>query len=134
MADTVKIIQSYGPVVARVLLATLFLMSGAEKILDFNEQVVYAATALPFPQVAIMVAILFEVGGGLMLLLGYKARIGAAALCAFTLMVTLVFHRDLSDPIQEIEATKNLAIMGGLLLLITQGAGPVSFDNPDLEV
>lgn len=124
----------FGPVVARVLLATLFLMSGAGKILGFNEQVVSVSTVLPFPEIAISVAIAIEVVCGLMLLFGYKARIGAGILCAFTIVVTLVFHRDISNPVQEMEATKNLAIIGGLILLMIQGAGPVSFDEPDVEV
>lgn len=127
-------IKSYAPVAARVLLATLFLMSGAGKILSFGEQVRYAATALPFPELAIIVSIFIEIGCGLMLLLGYRARVGAAILCVFTLLVTLAFHRDISDPVQQVEATKNLAIMGGLLLLMMEGAGPVSFDEPDIVV
>lgn len=127
-------LKLFGPVVARVLLSTVFLMSGFGKILDFNGQVLVASKALPFPEVMIIIAIIFEIGGGLMLLFGYRARIGAAMLCVFTLLATLAFHRDIADPIQEMMATKNLAIIGGLLMVAIQGAGPVSLDNPDTVV
>lgn len=134
MADTIKITKSFGPVVARVLLSTVFLMSGFSKILDFSGQVAFTANVLPFPETMIVIAIIFEVFGGLMLLFGYRARLGAGMLFVFTLVATVAFHSDISDPIQEIMATKNLAIMGGLLLVAMQGAGMVSFDRPDVEV
>jgi len=128
--DTLK---EFGPVAARVLISTVFLMSGFGKILGFNDQVASVAAILPFPELMIILAIIFEVVGGTMLLIGYKARIGASMLFVVTLLATIVFHRDLANQIQVVMATKNLAIMGGLLLVMMQGAGPVSFDNPDLE-
>ena len=126
-------LKEFGPVAARVLISTVFLMSGFGKILGFNDQVASVAVVLSFPELMIILAIVFEVVGGTMLLLGYKARIGASMLFVVTLLATIVFHRDLANQIQVVMATKNLAIMGGLLLVMMQGAGPVSFDNPDLE-
>ena len=79
-------------------------------------------------------AILFEVGGALMVLLGFRARIGAVALVAFLIPTTVLFHNFWSfegdeQKMQMISFLKNLSIMGGLLMILGGGPGYFSIDN-----
>jgi putative oxidoreductase len=73
-------------------------------------------------------AVCVELLGGLSILTGLKARWGALALFLFLISTTLIFHREFSDQIQVIMFMKNLAIMGGLLLLVSHGPGKISMD------
>ena len=68
-------------------------------------------------------AILFEIGGGLSVLLGYYPRLGALTLLLFLIPTTAVFHRDFSNPAQVIQFLKNVAILGGLLAVLSAGGG-----------
>lgn len=70
-----------------------------------------------------------EVGGGLLLIVGYQARIAAAALAVFTVLAAVFFHNSFADQNQMIHFMKNLAITGGLLQVIAFGAGALSLDN-----
>jgi len=121
--------QTYGPIVARILIATIFILAGVGKIFDFAGQVGYAGVYLPLPEVAVVVAIIFELIAGILLVIGYKTRIAAGVLFLYLIVVSLAFHTEFSDPIQMSMFMKNLAIMGGLLLLKVNGAGPLSLDN-----
>ena len=120
-------VQHYGPFVARVLLSIIFLFAGFGKITGFAMTVGYiASVGLPMPQVLAVLAIIIEVGGGLMLLSGFIRRCAAELLFVFTLLATVIFHSNLADQMQLIMALKNLSIMGGLLLIMVHGSGPVS--------
>jgi putative oxidoreductase len=127
-------VKPYGALAGRILLAPIFLLSGAMKIMHWNqtadEMAVKGMVAVPF---FLALAVLFELGGGLSVLLGYKARLGALALALFLIPVTLVFHdfwthtgKDMENQMQHF--LKNLTIMGGLLTLAAAGAGRFSLD------
>jgi len=73
--------------------------------------------------------VVFEVAGGLSILFGFKARWGALALFMFLIPATLIFHTDFSDPNQIGIFLKNLAIMGGLLMVASSGPGSLSMDR-----
>ncbi len=77
----------------------------------------------------IVAAIAIELAGGLSVLLGYKTRWGAIALTLFLIPATLIFHTNFADQMQTIHVMKNLAILGGLLMIIQYGAGRISFDR-----
>jgi len=62
-------------------------------------------------------------------LLGYKTRLGAAALIIFLIPATLIFHTNLADPIQQIMFLKNLGLLGSLLLVLQHGPGRISLDR-----
>lgn len=118
------------PLVARILLAALFLWSGVNKILHpIGTQQYMTANGMFWTGLFLVGAIALELGGGLSLLLGYKARIGAAALIVFLIPATLIFHTNLADQIQQIMFMKNLAILGGLLMVIQSGAGRIALDR-----
>ncbi len=125
-------LNRFGPLVGRILLATIFVLSGIGKVTGFDATVAYiAAKALPMPQILAIATIVVELGAGLMLVAGWKARAAAAALLVFTAVATFLFHPFWAVPpeetvMQRIQFLKNLAIMGGLLYVTVYGSGPIS--------
>lgn len=118
------------PLIGRVLIAAIFLVAGVEKIMDPSAYRQHMAQyGMPFTGLSLVVAIIFEVVGGLSLLLGCKARWGAVALIIFLIPATLIFHTQFSDQTQVIMFMKNLAIIGGLLMVAHFGPGPLSLDK-----
>jgi putative oxidoreductase len=118
-------------VASRALLSAIFLVSGIQKILHPVGTMQYMAAngMTTLTALFLVCAIVIEVLGGLSVLLGYKTRWGAIALVIFLIPATLIFHRDLSDQIQSIMFLKNLAILGGLLMVIQNGPGGLTLGN-----
>lgn len=115
---------------ARVLLSAIFVIFGFMKIGAFAGMVAYAsAMHVPFPQLAIVVAILVELGAGLMVLVGYKTKWAALAIALFLVPVTYYFHTNFADQTNTTMFWKNLSIMGGMLALAASGAGKYSLDS-----
>ncbi len=123
-------VPKYVPLVARTFLAVIFIQTGIDKLLDFaGTQQQIAGVGIPLAPLVTVFTILFEVGGGVSLILGYKARVGAVLLLIFLISATLVFHNPVADPGQLTQFMKNLAIIGGLLMVFAYGSGPVSLDG-----
>jgi putative oxidoreductase len=122
----------YTNLVARILLGIVFLASGSMKIAAWSAVVGMAgAKGLPFPAFSISLAAAIEIAGALMLFLGYHARFAAIALFVFLIPTTLLFHNfwaahGVEQQMQLVNFLKNLAIMGGLLLVAGQGSRPIS--------
>ncbi len=122
--------QSVLPLIGRILLAVLFLLSGLSKLGNpAGTQGYIASAGLPFPVLAFVVSAVVEIGGGALLLIGYRTRLAAAALAIFTVAAAVFFHHAFGDQNQMIHFMKNLAITGGLLQVIAFGAGAFSLDN-----
>jgi putative oxidoreductase len=120
-------IEKFGPVVARVLLSLIFIMGGISKIGGFEGTAGWMASAgLPMVNVLLVLTIIIELGGGLMVLLGYRAREAALVIFLFLIPVTLVFHTNFADQTQMLMFMKNLGIMGGMLMVAAMGSGPFS--------
>lgn len=118
------------PLIGRVLISTIFLVAGVEKVLQpATTQQHMAQYGMPFTDLFLVVAIVFEIVGGLSLLLGYKACWGAIALIIFLIPATLIFHTQFSDQTQVVMFMKNLTIIGGLLMVAHFGPGPLSLDK-----
>jgi putative oxidoreductase len=128
-------IKHYAPLVGRILLAAIFVWSGLGKIGGFAGAVGYIQSAgLPAAQLLAVIAIIIELGGGLLLVLGWKARWAAAALFVFCLVAAIFFHAFWAAPpdqafMQQVQFMKNLAMMGGLLYVVVHGPGPLSLEN-----
>ncbi len=121
--------RNFIPLIARIFMSAIFLKSALGKIMDpAGTQQFMANYGMPFTGLFLIGAIVLEAAGGLSVLIGYKARWGATLLVVFMVPTTLIFHTKLSDPIQMIMFVKNLAILGGLLMVVYFGAGPVSLD------
>jgi len=114
--------------IGRVLMSIIFLVAGYGKIVGFAGTVAFVGTALPFPALMTIIAIIIEVVGGLMLLFGYKTKLAAIALGFFALVAGFAFHFNLTDQAQSVHLMKNLAIVGGMLYVVTAGAGRYSLD------
>ena len=118
------------PLIGRVLLSAIFIISGLGKLAAPAATIGYiASTGLPFAPLALAIAIAVELGGGVLLLLGVKARLVAAGLAAFSIVTGLAFHNAVGDQNQMIHLLKNFAMAGGLLQVVAFGAGAFSFDN-----
>ncbi|MGA7325028.1 MAG: DoxX family protein [Rhodomicrobium sp.] len=112
----------------RVLLASIFVLSGLSKIgapeaTQAYMQAVGVPVALLWPTIA------FELGLGLLIIIGYQTRLAAVLLAGFSLMAGIIFHRNFSDQIQMIMFLKNVSMAGGFLVLAAAGPGPISFDK-----
>src|SRR5262245_8700320 len=113
--------------IARLLLAAIFVVEGVQKIQGY-EGVVGYMEANGVSGRLLPLVILTELGGGLCVAFGLFARIAAVALAGFALLTALFFHRNFADPDQFIHFMKNMAIAGGFLLLAANGAGAWSLD------
>ena len=127
-------VEKFGPVVGRILLALIFLMSGVGKIADWSGTAGYMEfKGMPLVPLFLVGAIVLEVAGSLSVILGFKARLGALALIVFTIPTTLIFHAFWAvgaeqQQIEMIMFMKNLGLTGGLLMVMAFGAGPLSID------
>jgi putative oxidoreductase len=116
--------------IGRLLLAAMFILSGFGKLGDPSGTIGYIASAgLPLPPVAYAIALVVEIGAGILLVLGYQARWVALILAAFTLASAIGFHTDFADQNQMTHFMKNLAITGGFLQIAAFGAGAFSLDG-----
>jgi len=130
-----ELTKQYGPLAGRILLSLMFIMSGWGKLTAFSGTAGYMASmGMPHPELLLPFAIAIELGGGLMLLVGWKTRFAAAAIFLFIIPTTLIFHNfwaaDAANAQnQMIHFMKNVTIMGGMLYVMAFGAGPLSLDN-----
>jgi len=130
-------LKLFGPLAGRILIALIFLLAGFGKLTGFAGTVGYIASkGIPLPQLAAVGAIIVELGGGIMLVVGWKTRLAAAAIFIFTALAALIFHNFWSVPPdqaqnQMIHFMKNISMMGGLLYVVIHGAGALSLDGSD---
>jgi putative oxidoreductase len=119
----------------RLLIVALFLPAGLSKLTGFEDTVGYfGSLGLPVVTLAVVVAIIAEVLGGIALLVGFKTRIVAILLAIFTLAASIAGHAFWAAPadaafIQQLLFLKNIAVIGGLLVLASAGAGKFSIDG-----
>jgi len=132
--------KTYGLLFGRLALVVIFFTSGVNHVRNFPGSVATMQgklPALPEPLIQILLvgAILFLFAGTLLVALGLQARMGAMLLFVFLLVVTPLFHNFWAVPedairLQSIQFQKNLAIAGGLWILMAAGPGPFAFDRP----
>lgn len=130
-----KLLNNYGPLIARILIALIFVLSGISKITGFDGTVAYIASkGLPLATLAAVAAIVVELGGGILLVIGYKARIAAFLMAGFSIIAAFIFHNFWGVPAAEaqnqmIHFMKNLSMAGGLLMIVIHGSGALSVDE-----
>ena len=121
--------------IGRVALVALFIKSGAEKLIDPSGLTgMLSGKAFPAPMAFAYLAGLAEVGLGILVAVGWQTRLAAFGLVAFVIVATLLAHNywDMTGPARRMNETafwKNLAIIGGLLMLAATGAGRYSVDR-----
>jgi putative oxidoreductase len=127
--------KDWAALLGRIALAVIFVISGYGKLTGFDGTVGYIASkGLAAPQVLAVIALLIELGGGLALVIGWKARWAALLLVVFLLVITPIFHNFWAVPPeqmmgQKINFLKNLSMLGGMLLLFGFGPGRYSVDK-----
>jgi len=120
----------YLPFIGRLMIGFPFAMSGLSKLGTYGATVgMISAVGLPFPPLAFAVAVAAELGGGVLLIAGYRARTVATALALFSLATAVAFHSNFADQNQMIHFLKNVMMAGGLVQIIAFGAGALSIDN-----
>lgn len=119
----------YTPLLGRVLLAAIYILSGFSKLTAPAATAGYIASAgLPLPYAGVAVAVLVELVGGILLVLGYQTRIVALIMAVFTVATAVFFHSNFADQNMFIHFFKNIAMTGGLLQVAAFGAGSLSLD------
>ena len=120
---------SVASLVGRVLLSTIYLLSGLSKVAAPAATIGYISSAgLPFAPLGFAIAVAVEILGGAALIAGYRTRFVAAVLAVFTVATALAFHNHLADQDQFIHFFKNIAMTGGLLQVFAFGAGRFGLD------
>ena len=121
--------------IARILLSALFLLSGFNKIAHFGpSSQMIAGMGVPFASLATGIAILIEVGGAIAIIAGWKTKLAAWVQFVYLIPVTFMIHNFWASPAamqqdQMVHFMKNLAIMGGLLILAGRGPGASAIDE-----
>ncbi len=130
MMAACKLLEQFGPLAGRLLLAHIFILAALHKLTGWEGALGFMASkGLPMTEALLALTILIELGAGLLLVLGYKARWAAFAIFLFLIPVTLIFHPFWADPQEMNSFMKNLAIMGGMLYIVTYGSGPYSLSR-----
>lgn len=122
-------LSPYFNIASRVLLATIFIWAGYGKIGGYGWYLENMITPMGLPSFILPLTIVLELGGGILLLVGFQARLVSLLLAGFTLIAAFTYHLQPQDTIQMIMFYKNLAIAGGLLLITQYGAGAFALDK-----
>jgi putative oxidoreductase len=127
-------LQGFPLLVARVLLALMFVLAGVSKLTGLEGTAGYiASVGLPAPMVLAVASGVVELAAGVMLIVGWQTRGAALALALFTVVASVLFHNFWAMPadkafMQQLMFLKNLAVTGGLLFVVAFGAGSLSLD------
>ena len=114
--------------VARILISALFLLNGVFKISNYDGTVGWME-GFGIPGVLIIPAIILEIVGPILIILGYKAKIAAGLLSLFCIATAFIFHNDFSDQMQLGSFLKNIALAGGFLFIFINGTKDLSLDR-----
>jgi putative oxidoreductase len=138
-------IRDIGALIGRILLALIFVLSGFQKVMHFTGTgQMMAANGVPAVPFVLVLSILIELGGSLLIVVGFQARWAALLIFLFMIPVTLVFHvhgyqvamqqrQMMMAVMQKINILKNISIEGGLLMLASFGPGRYSVDGQMFE-
>ena len=106
------ILEAFG----RIFISSLFIFEAFKKF-SLKEETIFYMTDYGVPEILFYPSLLFEMIFPILLIIGYKTKISAFAMFIFTIVVTVIFHSDLGDQMQQMAFLKNLAIAGGFLII-----------------
>ena len=112
----------------RILISTLFLLNGVFKISNYDGTVGWIES-FGIPGILIIPAIILEVIGPILIIVGYKAKIAACFLSLFCILTAIIFHNDFSDQMQFTSFLKNIALAGGFLFIVVNGTKDLSIEK-----
>jgi putative oxidoreductase len=127
-ASATSTIQKVAELAGRLMLSSLFLISGLGKLGAYAATAAFMAS-VGVPGALLPLVIATEVLGAIAVIVGWKTRIAAFLLAGFSLLTALVFHNHLADQNQATDFLKDVAIAGGFILLVVNGAGRLSLDR-----
>ena len=113
---------------ARIFISSVFLLSGYNKIFNYNSTVGWME-GFGLPGFLLIPAIILEIAGPILIVIGYQTRIAAGALSLFCLATAIIFHTDFSNQMQFVAFMKNIALAGGFLFLVVNGAKGFCLDK-----
>ena len=114
--------------IGRVFISLVFLLSGFNKISNYEGTVTWMES-LGMPGLFLIPAIILEIGAPILIIIGYKVKISAGLLGLFCIATAFIFHNDFSNQMQFISFVKNIALAGGFLILVVNGARDFSLDK-----
>jgi len=114
--------------IGRIFISLVFLLSGFNKIGNYEGTVDWMES-FGMPGIFLIPAIILEVGAPILIIIGYKVKISAALLSLFCIATAVIFHNDFSNQMQFISFMKNIALAGGFLFLVINGAKDFSLDK-----
>ena len=114
--------------IGRIFISLVFLLSGINKI-DNYEGTIGWMESLGMPGIFLIPAIILEIIGPILIIIGYKVKISAALLSLFCITTAVIFHNDFSNQMQFVSFMKNIALAGGFLFLVVNGAKDFSLDK-----
>lgn len=135
MNELREFIKQYGPLVGRLMIAIVFLLSAWGKLTGFDATAgEMAGRGMPMPQALLVAGIAIELIGGVLLIIGWQTRWAAFALAVFLTVASLYFHDYWSYPPEQVRDQrnhfmKNVGFVGGLIFILGMGAGPLALDN-----
>ena len=114
--------------VGRIFISLVFLLSGFNKIGNYEGTIGWMES-FGMPGIFLIPAIILEVGAPILIIIGYKVKISAALLSLFCIATAVIFHNDFSNQMQFVSFMKNIALAGGFLFLVVNGAKDSSLDK-----
>ena len=112
----------------RILISALFLLNGVFKISNYDGTVGWIES-FGMPGILIIPAIILEVIGPILIIVGYKAKLAAGSLSLFCILTAIIFHNDFSDQMQLTSFLKNIALAGGFLFIVVNGTKDLSIEK-----
>ena len=114
--------------IGRIFISGIFLLSGYNKIVNYDGTIGWMES-FGLPGFLLIPAIILEILAPLLIIIGYQTRIAAGALSLFCIATAVIFHTDFSNQMQLIAFMKNIALAGGFLFLVVNGAKGFCLDK-----
>ena len=121
MANTLDLI-------GRIFISLVFLLSGINKIGNYEGTIEWMES-IGIPGIFLIPAIILEIIAPILIIVGYKVKISASLLSIFCIATAIIFHNDFSNQMQFISFMKNIALAGGFLFIVVNGAKDFSLDK-----
>ena len=112
----------------RILISVLFILNGFFKINNYDDTISWMES-FDMPGVLLIPAIILEVLGPILIIIGYQTKIVAGLLSLFCIATAIIFHNDFDNQMQLTSFLKNIALAGGFLFLVVNGAKELSLDK-----
>ena len=114
--------------IGRIFISAVFLFSGLNKIGNYEGSVAWMEN-FNLPGFLLIPAIILEIVAPILIIIGYQTKIAAAFLSIFCITTAIIFHNNLSDQMQFVAFMKNIALAGGFLFLVVNGAKGFCLDK-----